>query len=78
MTNQIREGTSLCDLGYHGVATDSNGVPGDVDLDGVPDVFEDADGNGVADAGESNWQVYNSLFGIGSGPGLVVFTPLKP
>ncbi len=77
VTNQTREGSSTVDLGYHSVATDGNGIPLDSDNDGVPDVFEDADGDGVADAGESDWQAYNSLFGIGTGPGLVTFTPLK-
>lgn len=54
-TNQTKEGTSKLDLGYHYVATDANGVPLDTDEDGTPDYVEDADGDGVVDAGETLW-----------------------
>ena len=53
----------------------------DADGDGIPDYLEDRNGNGVynsgATGGERDWQTYNSLLGIGAGPGLKVFTPLK-
>ena len=76
-SNQVKEAASTVDLGYHHASTDANGIPLDQDLDGIIDVFEDRDGDGLLDSGETNWQEYNSLFGIGPGPGLVVFTPLK-
>jgi hypothetical protein len=77
-TNQVKEGSSQVDIGWHVVAVDAAGQPLDYELDGLGDFLEDRNGNGVFDSGETDWQSYNSLFGIGSGPGLVVFTPLKP
>ncbi len=38
------------------MAVDSNGNPMDSDGDGFPDYDEDRNGNGAADAGETNWQ----------------------
>lgn len=54
-TNQAKEATSRLDLGYHYVAVDANGVPVDTDADGTADYIEDADGNGVVNAGENFW-----------------------
>ena len=76
-TNQVKETNSIVNISYHYVASDSNGVPLDTDGDTLADVLEDLNGNGTADAGETDWQTYNSIYGIGSGPGLQVFTPLK-
>jgi hypothetical protein len=55
-TNQTKEGSSLLDIGYHYVATDSNGKPIDTDGDSIPNYLEDANGNGVVDSGETDWQ----------------------
>jgi hypothetical protein len=52
-------------------------MPLDADGDSFWTYLEDWDGDGTVDAGETDWQSYNSLFGIGPGPGLVVFTPLR-
>ena len=76
-TNQVKETNSVVDIGFHYVAGNSSGQPIDNDGDGLPNYYEDANGNGSVDGGETDWQTYNSLFGIGSGPGLLVFTPLK-
>jgi hypothetical protein len=38
------------------VAVDSSGNPIDTDGDGIPDYEEDANGNGVVDSGETDWQ----------------------
>jgi len=38
--NQVKEGTSNLDIGWHMVATDSNGVPLDTDGDGIPDLTD--------------------------------------
>ncbi len=76
-TNQVKETNSVIDIGFHYVAVNSSGSPLDNDGDGRADYFEDTDGDGIADAGETGWQVYNSLFGAGGGPGLVLFTPLR-
>jgi len=64
-------------IGYHYVAL-SGAYPVDGDGDGVPDYFEDRNGNGVADTGETSWQLYTSPNNLGSsGTGLQVLTPLK-
>jgi hypothetical protein len=76
-TNQVVEGTNSVSIGYHYVATDSNGNPLDTDGDGVPDYLEDANGNGVVDAGENSWTNYNSFNGLVTPNGLKVYTPLK-
>jgi len=77
LTNQTKEGTSTNDIGFHYIALNGAGVPVDGDGDGLADYLEDADGDGIADASETSWQTYNSPNGIGTGPGLVIFTPLK-
>jgi len=46
----------------------------DTDGDGLPDYFEDRDGDGSVDAGETDWTASNS--GISGPAGLQVFTPL--
>jgi hypothetical protein len=76
-TNQVAETNSVVDLGMHYVALNSQLSLQDDDSDSLANYFEDLDGDGTADSGETDWQTYNSLFGIGSGPGLLVFTPLK-
>jgi PAS domain-containing protein len=55
-TNQVKETNSVVDIGYHLVATDANGNPLDYDGDGSPDYFEDRNGNGTPDSGETGWQ----------------------
>jgi sugar lactone lactonase YvrE len=54
-TNQVKETNSIVDIGYHYVAVDTNGIPIDTDGDGIPDYLEDVNGNGLVDAGETNW-----------------------
>jgi hypothetical protein len=54
-TNEVKETNSIVDIGYHYMATDGNGVPLDSNTNGIPDYFEDANGNGLVDNGESNW-----------------------
>ena len=54
-TNQVKETNSIVDIGYHYVATDAYGNAVDTDGDGLPDYIEDANGNGVVDAGETSW-----------------------
>ena len=54
-TNQVREGSSTVDIGFHYVALDEAGQPVDSDGDGIPDYLEDANGNGSVDDGETDW-----------------------
>lgn len=77
VTNQTRELSTTVDLGFHFIAVGSDGLPLDTDADGSPNYLEDANGNGSADSGETDWQSYNSLNGLGSAPAIQVFTPLK-
>ncbi|MHB1309084.1 MAG: hypothetical protein ACYC23_18555, partial [Limisphaerales bacterium] len=53
--NQAKEGNTQVDIGFHYVAF-CGGTPCDTDSDGLGDVSEDWDGDGLVDAGESNWQ----------------------
>lgn len=57
LTSNVKETNSVVDIGYHYVAVDSNGLPIDTDEDGRPDYFEDANGNGVVDAGEESFLI---------------------
>src|SRR5207247_5472775 len=51
--NQREETNSVVDIGFHYIALDSNGLPVDTDNDGWPDYWEDANGNGSLDSGET-------------------------
>jgi hypothetical protein len=74
-TNQFKEATSTVDIGYHYVAVDGNGFPVDTDGDGLPDYFEDRNGNGTFNTGETDWQTSeNGTTGI---PGLQIHPPLE-
>ena len=57
--NQVKEGNSTVDIGYHYVATDAYGRPLDTNGDGLPDYLEDGNGNGLWDSGEIDWNAYN-------------------
>ena len=75
-TNQVPEGTNIVSIGYHYVATDAYGNPLDSNGDGIPDYLEDANGDGIFDAGDlGEWRI--SPFGLSGTNVLQVFTPLK-
>jgi hypothetical protein len=76
-TNEVVEGTNIVSIGYHYVATDTNGNPLSTPQDGIPDYVADANGNGIVDSGEISWTNYYSVNGLTNGSGLLVFTPLK-
>lgn len=59
VTNQTPELSTTVDVGFHYVAVNSSGAPLDYDSDGVPNYLEDANGNGSADSGETDWQTPN-------------------
>jgi hypothetical protein len=61
MANETVEGTNMVSRGYHYVALGSNGLPLDNNGDGIPDYLEDANGNGVVNSGEIDWQVAGDL-----------------
>jgi len=77
VTNQTRELATTVDIGFHYVAVSGSGQPLDGDGDGLEDYFEDTNGNGSPDTGETSWTTYSSLNGLTGTPGLQVFTPLK-
>ena len=54
-TNQVKETNTTVDIGYHYVAVSTNGVSIDTDGDGLPDYFEDKNGNSSVDTGETSW-----------------------
>jgi hypothetical protein len=54
---EVPDGANTVSIGYHYVATDSNGNPLDSNGDTIPDYLEDSNGDGVFDAGDAaNWQ----------------------
>lgn len=68
---------ALVDGGFHFAAIDvTTGLPMDSDGDGLFDVIEDSNGDGIAGAGESSWTSPNN--GLGGGTLFLLFTPLKP
>jgi hypothetical protein len=67
-TTQVKETNSVVDIGFHYVALGTNGLPADLEGDGLPDYLEDANGNGTVDSGETSWLEADSDFdGIGDG-----------
>jgi hypothetical protein len=54
--SQSKEANSTVDIGFHYVALDANGNPIDSDNDGTPDYHEDANGDGIWNSGETDWQ----------------------
>jgi hypothetical protein len=76
-TSQLKETTSIVDIGYHYVACNAAGQPIDTDGDGLPDYLEDWNGNGSGGDDFTSWLVYDSANGLSPASGLIVFTPLK-
>ena len=75
-TNQVKDAATVLDIGFHYVAADlATGLPVDTDGDGLPDYFEDRNGDGQYGSGEANWLISES--GTTGSPGLQVFTPLR-
>ena len=57
---EVAEGTNTVSLGFHYVAVDQYGNPLDSNGDGIADYLEDANGNGIYDAGDlGDWQGLN-------------------
>jgi hypothetical protein len=54
-TNNIIDGANTVSIGFHYVATDTNGVPLDSNGDGTPDYIEDSNCDGLVDGTETNW-----------------------
>lgn len=56
-TNQIKEGVTTVDIGFHYIALAPNGLPDDANGDGIPDYIADANGDGEYDSGDvANWE----------------------
>jgi len=80
-TNQQKEATSTIDIGFHFVAADSAGNPADLDHDGLPDYREDANGDGIFNAGDiADWTVSDTDYdGVNDGREVADGTnPLNP
>ncbi len=60
-TNNVKETNSVLNIGNHYVATDASGNPLDGDADGWPDYYEDGNGNGLIESGETDWMDPNDL-----------------
>ena len=60
-TNQVKETNSVVDIGPHYVALNSSGNPVDTDGDGLPDFYEDWNGDGVVSSWETDWQNASDL-----------------
>jgi len=76
-TNQVKETNSVVDIGPHYVALASNGNLFDYDADGVPDYYEDRNGNGTWESGELNWQ-NGDTDGDGVGDGVELLQGRNP
>lgn len=72
-TNQVAEGSSTVDMGYHYHIVDASGNLIDSDGDLILDILEDSDGDGVIDPGETD--PFNSENGTTGVSGLQVFFP---
>lgn len=61
-TSQAKETNSTVDIGFHYVATTGSGstTPPDYDADLILDYLEDANGNGVRNGTESDWQSFDT------------------
>jgi hypothetical protein len=60
-TNQVKEGGTKVDIGFHYVAVGANGNPLDTNGDGIPDYLSDSNGNGNVDSGEIGWNLSGDL-----------------
>jgi hypothetical protein len=60
-TNQVEEGATMVDIGFHSVAVDANGNPVDTNDDGLADYLSDNNGNGSVDSGEIGWNLTGDL-----------------
>jgi hypothetical protein len=68
LTNNVKEINTTVDIGFHYVATDANGTPLDSDGDGLPDYWEDTNGNGSVEITETDWQYWDTDHdGVGDG-----------
>jgi hypothetical protein len=66
--DQMKEGDEpsghMVNIGVHYVAANNYGQPLDSDGDGIPDYVEDANGNGVVDANETDWTTPTTVSGV--------------
>ncbi len=67
-TNQVPEGTNIVDIGYHYVATDTNGNPLDTYVPGTPNYIVDSGGNGIDTNGLAYWWEAQYFGQIGLNP----------
>ena len=71
-TNQVIQGTNIVDIGYHYVATDTNGNPLDTYIPGIPNYILDTNGDGnylylaiiTEPTSQTNMQGSNATFSV--------------
>lgn len=76
-TNNAVETNTTVDIGFHYVATDASGIPLDYDGDGMPNYWEDTNGNGSREGIETDWKLADTD-GDGVGDGLEVLQGRNP
>lgn len=77
-TAATKEGSTQVDIGLHYAAPNTSSQPTDTDGDSLADYFEDIDGDGIHDAGETDWQTHTLTEAILPASRRIVWEPGVP